>query len=317
MTIQYLKNIHEVDTAKVLLTINVSLQAYAAFDRHQPAVCQKEKITVPEGYEFLDSWTGVDAIFGKDRTVECYGVVFRSLEAPYTYLFGFRGTADFLDALDDIGVESQPFSPFDSLAQVPSGVRVESGFSDVYRDSTQGTPSMQNQLFALIDTYSHSDKPISQLLITGHSLGAALSTLFTLDLALSRPEVAATNINFASPRTGNADFVQFYESQPAQQSTATRTLRVQNTHDKVPCVPPEDLGYAHLTSAFLVAFAKDSFVGDLDLAACHSSLNYQAVLQCASTQADGICIEKKLPVPQNGYAITSKEPQVSEICSLW
>ena len=50
---------------------------------------------------------------------------------------------------------------------------------------------MQQQLFTLLGEYEASDKPIAQLFITGHSLGSALSELFTLDLALSRPDLVS------------------------------------------------------------------------------------------------------------------------------
>jgi triacylglycerol lipase len=46
--------------------------------------------------------------------------------------------------------------------------------------------------------------------VLGHSLGAALATYLTLDLNLAACEASACL--FASPRTGNTDFVDFFES---------------------------------------------------------------------------------------------------------
>jgi triacylglycerol lipase len=310
----YFTSINEIDAGRALLLIDASIQAYNAFNSKQPAVCQTAKVTPPDGYELVDSWTGVDAIFGEDRTIECCGVVFRSLSAPFTYIFAFRGTASILDLLDDLGAEKRPFVPYKSTAPV-GGAEVEAGFYDIYSE-TNNNQSMQAQLFSLIDKYNASEHPIGQLLITGHSLGSALSQLFTLDLALSRPDVKATNYNYACPRVGNAEFVTLYLQQPAQRNAETRTIRIQNTYDRVPCVPPELLGYSHTSPAVLVAFYKSTWDGiDLDfIVHDHSAVNYQAVLECAASSAGGVCLGK---VEGDGYPLTSQQPKTSAICSLW
>ncbi len=320
MTIQYFTNIHDINTDKALLLIESSLQAYNGFNEKTPAICQTQNITPPAGYDLVDSWTGVDAIFSKDKIVECYGLVFRSQTAPYTYIFAFRGTSSTLDILDDLGVESEPFTPHDQSGMpVPGDVEVESGFFDVYSESDGDTASMQQQMFDLIDTFNASDKPIDQLYITGHSLGSAVCELFTLDVAISRPEVNASNYNYACPRVGNSEFVSFYEKQASQLDPQTRTLRIQNTYDKVPCVPLEDMGYYHLTNAYLIAFYEESWSGikKLNLLARHSAFNYQAVLICAAKSDTGSCIAEKLEVPGNDYAVTSKQPDSDSVCSFF
>jgi triacylglycerol lipase len=317
-------NITEINKDKVLLLIGACIQAYAAFSEEQCTACQTTKIIPPTGYEFVDYWTGVDSVFNKDDSIECYGVVFRSLTAPYTYIFAFRGTASFLDALDDIGMELTTFVPYDasfSKTTVPAEVKVEAGFYDVYSrgDKLASTLSMQNQLFLLIDNYQISDKPINQLYITGHSLGAALSELFTLDLALSRPGIIASNYNYACPRVGNQYFVSCYTQQPNQQNTVTRTLRVQNTYDKVPCNPPEALGFQHIPDAFLIAFYEEGWDGlkQFNLIARHASANYQAQLNCASQNRNGLCTSERLKVPASGYDLVSKIPDPSNIYSFF
>ena len=86
------------------------LQAYNAFDSNEPLKCQVDKIVAPKGFDFIEHWTGVDSVFNRDKTVECYGVVFRSQVAPYTYIFAFRGTSSLLDVLDDLGAEKKKFT---------------------------------------------------------------------------------------------------------------------------------------------------------------------------------------------------------------
>jgi triacylglycerol lipase len=276
--------------------------------------------TPPPGYDFIDYWTGVDTVFNVYNQVECFGVVFRSQSAPYSYIFSFRGTYSMLDAIDDLEFWLEDkFVPFRTPAPSPSA-GVASGFWSIYSTSLQGTPSMQAQLFALLDKYYGSSEPIHRLFITGHSLGAALGELFTLDLALSPyHEIAYSNYNYACPRVGNGEFAQLYESQPPEQNPATRTLRIQNTYDIVPCSPPELADYQHVGDVYLVAFYnKDA--GWLDPLAKfydHQALNYQAVLACAFRSPGGVCINDNLDVPTDAETLVSLKPDPSTLCSLW
>lgn len=300
------------DWEKVLLLIDASIQAYRAFDHKPPA-------KAPPGYVILDTWSGVDSVFSDDRTVEIYGIVFRSIATPYRYVFSFRGTASLLDIIDDLGVEKKPFTPIDRSVSIPAGVKVESGFCDIYTEDDGAMPSMQQQVFELLDRYAASkDHPIQELWITGHSLGAALCELFSLDVALSRPKISASIVNFACPRVGNAEFVAFYEQQAAEQNPASRTLRVQNVYDRVPCVPLESMGYQHVSDAFLIAFHKHGVL-PLDLEFIvhnHASANYQAVLQCAAANPEKVCVHASLPIPGESYTITSEKADVGKVCSF-
>ncbi len=320
MTTQYITSINNTNKDKVLLLIEASLQAYNAFNDKHPAKYQAQCVTPPsKDYEFVDYWTGIDSLFTEDKTVEVYGVIFRTKKAPFNYIFAFRGTASILDILDDLGVDHSSFEAYDNNVSISHDVKVESGFYDIYTESNHTIKSMQTQLFQYIDKYQASNQPIDELYITGHSLGSSLCQIFSLDVALSRPEINASNINFACPRTGNQHFVDLYDSQPTQQNPLTQTLRVQNTYDKVPCVPLQAMDYAHTNFALLVAFYKDTWDGEANLLSCHSALNYQAVLKCASTSLNGICINGDLPVPGNGkdYSVKSKKADAKTVCSLW
>lgn len=307
----------EIDHKKALLLMEASIQAYNAFSDKSPAQCQKDRVVSPVGYDFVECWSGIDSIFSHVKRVECYGIVLRSKQAPYTYVFAFRGTDSIMDLIDDLGAEHTSFIPYKAGVEVPSDVLVESGFFDVYHQSNGKTPSMQRQLFSLLKKYQASDKPIEHLYITGHSLGAAVCQLFTLDLALSMPDIQAINYNYASPRVGNAGFVRFYEQQPSQQSQAGHTIRIQNIYDKVPCVPPEDLGYQHTVNAYLVAFFKDTVFNPNFIIDNHSALHYQAVLQCAFESANGICVDKCLKVAADAVTLTSEKPNIQSICTFW
>ena len=298
-------DIRELDAGRIRLCIDCCIQAYNAFVSNNPAVCAKSRVQPPGGYELIDSWTGIDAVFGRDRTVETFGLVFRSVAPPWRYIFAFRGTDSILDMLDDLGVEHQAFISFDSDIEVPEGVRIEAGFDSIYRGSDGVVASMQHQLFALVDKYQTSTKPISEILITGHSLGAALSQLFMLDLALSRSGIQAFNINFASPRVGNHAYIGLVEN-----NCPNPILRVQNTHDAVPHLPPTKLGFEHVPTVYMIAFYSTDTLGKLDVMASHSSINYRAVIVAAGESEQGVCVTECLLVPQGKAPICSDWPDV-------
>ena len=307
----------EIDHNKALLLVNASIQAYNALNKDNPTECDSGNVAPPEDYELVGSWTGVDAVFNELKTVECYGVVFRTQKPPYTYIFAFRGTDATEDLVDDFGFDHTPFIAYNKDAVIPSDVSVESGFYHIYSDSDSDsdTASMREQVFALVDQYQASDKPIEQLYITGHSLGCTLSILFTLDLALSRPDIKASNYNYASPRVGNQAFVNFYKQQPTQQDPETRTIRIQNVYDKVPCTPLEDQGYRHLPYAYLVAFNRDNLTGKFDIVDNHSVQNYKTVLECAFKSSSGQC--EKIFDYDRDKKMKSVQPDSDAICKYW
>ncbi|MDJ0510373.1 MAG: lipase family protein [Crocosphaera sp.] len=321
-SITYL-NTDQIDKEKALLLVQASIQAYNAYHKDDPTSFNSNNIDSPDGYEVIHHWTGVDAIFNEDKNVELYGVIFRSLNAPYTYIFSFRGTDSPEDLLDDFGYDPTVFVPHNHKVSVPADVRVESGFfhiyCDDYDDGSTYTPSMQKQLFTLIHQYQNSDKPIDKLYITGHSLGAAITALFTLDLALCLPHINASNYNYASPRVGNKAFVEFYEQQSAQKDETTRTIRIQNTRDKVPCVPLKDQRYQHLSYAYLLDFHKDAWFDFKFVVDNHDIHNYQAVLKCALDSETGLCINHHLSVKHHTgtYKVNSQKPEPSQVCSFW
>lgn len=315
----------KIDPVQALLLIDASIQAYNAYDSNDPAACASAAVTPPPGYDFVECWTGIDsAFFGRENQVESFGVVFRSQATPYTYVFAFRGTYTRLDVFEDLAFfeRKDTFVPYGAAAPPDPKAAVASGFWSIYAAGTTTTPSMQAQLFALLDKYQSGDRPISRLLVTGHSLGAALCELFSLDLAFSKYRaLPAPNYNYACPRVGNGAFAQLYDSQPQQQNPATRTLRIQNTYDIVPCNPPSfwPFDYQHVTDAYLVAFY-DKNAGYCDLDAKyydHQALNYQAVLACAFGSPGGVCVNDALYVPADGETLVSLQPDPATLCSWW
>ncbi|ALN81232.1 lipase family protein [Lysobacter antibioticus] len=218
------------------LTIALAVASKAAYDYYQGQPFQS-----PDGYQQIDAWTGWDA-FLISGSEEKYGLVFQSIAAPGTLIFAFRGTDSDMDIYEDVRFLTTDFVPTrGSIAPTP---RVASGFYSIYDDKGGQAQSMREQLFALLAKYQPS-----QLYVTGHSLGAALSQLFSLDLAVSQP-MSASNINFASPMVGTIEWQTAYNATIAPADS----IRVYNYWDYVPTLPPSDLGFHAVGSAFQTAF---------------------------------------------------------------
>jgi triacylglycerol lipase len=304
------------DSVTACLLIDASLCAYDVYDSANPGVC-RTAVTPPPGYSVAGTFTGVDSVlFGWEDDLECYGVVFASDgDAGRSCIFSFRGTDTKVDALLELGdaTATTPFVPFGGARRGDASV-VES-FWSIYSTPKGTTPSMQSQVFALLEKL----QPIDRIYVTGHSLGAALAVLFTLDLALSSyGSTPYLNRNYACPRVGDSGFVALYEAQPAEKDPSRRTVRVQNTYDLVPCVPPEAAGFAHVGDALLVAFYDKNWSWLHPLEAkyeAHSALNHQAVLDCALA-AGGVCESSDLYVPATKKHLVSKTPDPSTVCRV-
>lgn len=101
-----------------------------------------------------------------------------------------------------------------------AGVLVHKGFYDIYT----------NVRTTLMKWWTDNSPSITTLYITGHSLGGGLSNLCAYDFA-SLPQTLV-HYSFASPRTGNSTFAVAFNG------LVTNTIRVNNTEDLIPQLPP-------------------------------------------------------------------------------
>ncbi|KAJ7575605.1 alpha/beta-hydrolase [Mycena floridula] len=112
------------------------------------------------------------------------------------------------------------------------GIKVHSGFQDTFERTADGLLSgVQNAI---------ASTGASKVLVTGHSLGAAIATLDAMMLkqALS-PSVDITTTVFGLPRVGNQAWADFVDA------GAVSLTRVTNQNDPVPTVPPRFLEFQH------------------------------------------------------------------------
>lgn len=90
-------------------------------------------------------------------------------------------------------------------------------------------------------TEVHEQEPTLPIYVTGHSSGAALATLFAVQVTIVSPSLPITHVfTFGSPRVGNLAFATF-----ANTILGERWFRVMNQLDVVPSIPPQSFGYHH------------------------------------------------------------------------
>lgn len=110
-------------------------------------------------------------------------------------------------------------------------IEVHSGFYGAYKRLSSAVRSaVQVEL---------SKNPSYSVLLTGHSLGAALSTLCALDLVEQKIAANVSVINFGNPRVGNDGFADYFNTR------IPNAIRVVNNRDIVPALPPRLFGFMH------------------------------------------------------------------------
>ncbi len=203
-----------------------------------------------------------------------------------------RGTTGATEWLDDFHIGLVPFPGFNECGSIEKGfgeiyktIRVVPQGWDPHRASVVEEYTFAQQVAAAIA--SHAGATADQLAAThrvtvaGHSLGAALVTLYVMENVrrnlLSTPLV----YTFGSPRVGDHAFAQIYDQLPG-----ITTWRIVNEHDLVPNIPPDVFGFVHVNTEqrLLDASVHPS------VACRHSMASYMHLLDPARWQLESQCI---------------------------
>ena len=201
------------------------------------AYCHKEAILAWD-CEFCDSLTsGFTTVhYSYDSSTDTAAFVGYNNNTK-EIITSFRGTepTHIQDWLDDI-----EFWKADYPVWNISGAKVHSGFYDSYmKHSTDVT----SNLLVLMDAF-----PTYQVFITGHSLGAAMAALLSMDLYYNKAEEIFSRQNpihsmtFGSPRVGNYEFYKAFEDV----RNAIAYYRVTHENDMIPHLPTQSMGFHHL-----------------------------------------------------------------------
>jgi triacylglycerol lipase len=144
--------------------------------------------------------------------------------ASRTAFVSFRGTSDVAEWVADIDAQPVDYFPISGFGQV------HAGFQDVYQ-------LVRDNIAANLATAAAG---CDQILVTGHSLGAALAVLAAPDIAAKMPPntIEPRLITFAGPRVGVSDFAEKFNA------VIESCYRIVNFLDIVPLLPPAP--YVHV-----------------------------------------------------------------------
>jgi len=117
-------------------------------------------------------------------------------------------------------------------------IQVHQGFQDTFERTADGVlAGVQSGL---------ASTGATNVLVTGHSLGAAVATLDAMLLTENLdPSISMTTSVFGLPRVGNQAWADFVDS-----SLGTTLSHITNQNDPVPTVPPEFLGFVQPSQEF-------------------------------------------------------------------
>jgi triacylglycerol lipase len=224
---------------------------------------------IPPGWE-LSAWINMSDFFLQIEDPKFYGIIVHQTANPDNRIVAIRGTEGIVEWLDDSA--SIIMTPF---KQVPSAGRVAFGFDKIYSTmkvvpvplaafnlSAEAEPeltgSFGDQLEELALRHEVARGFISPppegrarrnrpTIVTGHSLGSALATLFVLENSVKGKFDISLISTLASPKVGNLEFKHLFDALPL---TSWRIVNVRDVVPKVPPTIPFILDYEHIDTAY-------------------------------------------------------------------
>ncbi|XP_078153492.1 phospholipase A1-II 1-like [Carex rostrata] len=249
---------------------------------------EKVHVSVPSAYEvtkYLYATSSInvpDAFMVNNRSINTWSKVSnwigyvavatdegKALLGRRDIVVAWRGTLEVSDWVNDMDITLVSASTLLGRAiDNNDEPLVHMGFLSIYTSDNPNScfnkQSAREQVLTeigrLTDKYSGEETSIT---ITGHSLGAALATLNSIDIIsnhLNRSNHSpsdtcpVTGIVFASPRVGNSDFKNMYNQMPN-----LRLLRIRNTLDIVPKCPPP-ISYCDVGVELTIDVSKSPYV---------------------------------------------------------
>lgn len=148
-------------------------------------------------------------------------------------IIAFRGSVDVMNYVADLEVwqTAWPNWGVDNRSWCPD-CQVHQGVAFTYRELR---PSMLSAIRSL---------NCSSFAMAGHSLGGSMAALASLDIRRMGWHVHPV-YTFGKLRNGNQAFVEAYVAAARQQGTSPPMWRVVASHDVVPRLPMDWLGYVH------------------------------------------------------------------------
>jgi triacylglycerol lipase len=177
------------------------LVLYAAdmYDADRDSLTPSVDPRLSSKWRILGYLTGTDTLFRVGRTIAfgedvCYGYLAQEIADPTVFVVAIRGTDGILEWIED--------AQFVAMRHPVAG-HVETGFYSIYQSLTY-RPTNGGAFSAALGIAAAVGR--GELIVLGHSLGSALATYLTFDLAPLLGD-RVQGCYFASPRPGDAAFV--------------------------------------------------------------------------------------------------------------
>jgi len=154
----------------------------------------------------------------------------------YIIFQGSHGRADWLDNFKFWHRDLRKTKPY---GNIDTDIEIHTGFLEQYQ-----------LVRSLIHSVIKENPNISKIVVAGHSLGGALSSLCSVDINYNFQEKDITCITLGSPRAGNRAFVTSYNKR------VPKTYRIVNGDDIVCKVPLIIMGFIHTSMKLLVGKKK-------------------------------------------------------------
>ncbi|TPX39169.1 hypothetical protein SeLEV6574_g07397 [Synchytrium endobioticum] len=132
----------------------------------------------------------------------------------------------------------------ESYSGAPFSAKVHKGFLDA-------SERILGQVMDAFDEWGvigYRKMGIERVVLTGHSLGAAVATLLALSVKHHlNPRVKMDVVTFGSPRIGNTEFAEW-----ASAELRNMSYRVSNRNDVIAELPPRAMRWAHIEEEYFV-----------------------------------------------------------------
>lgn len=216
-------NLSKLPALKILKATKFAQFAYLSADgtAKEASLAEAKKDQVDGFPKLLQDKSGADAYVWLSKASRQVHLAYRGTE-----------TSSMKDILTDANAPLVPLFP-----STPSlkAILVHQGFSKQFTSLKPLVDGLLEQYKASYDSVVH----------TGHSLGAALSTLSAVSYARSHPQLRHICINIGCPRAGNKEFGQMYRDLVAV------SHRIANENDPIPLLPLLST-YQHVQEALTI-----------------------------------------------------------------
>lgn len=242
--------------------------AYSMYNADPTNLTPAQSDDFPDGYRLV-AWIQMQDFILESTGPLFYGLVAQNESAADQFVVAIRGTSNGVEWWDDLNaINKVPF-------KVLGCGKVGEGFARIYDtleviESSSSSPTavpaalrslrpagaFAQQVSALVRRHaparlpargsargtarSSALPPSASVEVTGHSLGAALATLYTMENAHTEQLTNPMICTFASPLVGDTVFVSVFND------LGLTSWRVDNAPDFVTKVPPAILGFAHV-----------------------------------------------------------------------